>query len=136
MAESAEFDREIDCLPTVLDFVEAFVFKWRLGEDVLFSLNFVTEELFANMVMHNVGGDSIFLSLDKQGAKVLLEIVDRDVEPFEPKNLVAPVDTSLPMAHRSPDGFGLHLVKSIVDEISYGYRNRMMTVKVTKRLNG
>ncbi len=134
MAEKQTFEREIEALAPVFDFLNAFIAREELGDNVEFALNFVVEELFTNMVKYNTGsGDRITVEIEKRGDRLWLKLTDHDVDPFDPSKLDE-VDTKKPLDQRVPGGLGIHLVKSMVDEINYSYENRVMTVTVTKSL--
>ena len=131
---TATFPREVAALAEVFDLVHAFVGEQGLDEKTRFGLDFVVEELFTNFVKYNTGSCSpIRVSLRREGSELVLELIDEDVDPFDPSELAA-VDTTLPAQARRPGGLGIHLVRSIVDEISYSYRDRRMTVRARKRL--
>lgn len=134
MAEERSFGREIACLAEVFDFVGGFLTEHQLGGKVEFALNFVVEELFTNMVKYNTGnGQEIKVRLDKDPAGVHVELIDYDVDPFDPSELPE-VDTTKSAEERVPGGLGIHLVKSLVDQITYSYDHRIMRVKVLKSL--
>jgi anti-sigma regulatory factor (Ser/Thr protein kinase) len=66
---------------------------------------------------------------------VHLELVDFDVEPFDPAS--APeVAVTAGMDERRPGGLGLHIVRTMVDELAYDYdeENRKMRISVTTSL--
>jgi len=44
------------------------------------------------------------------------------------------VETDQPIEERKAGGLGLHLVKSIVDKITYEYKDRRMQVTIMKEL--
>jgi len=96
----------------------------------------VVEELFTNMVRHNEGGgDRIVLSVERRNDRVHLELVDFDVEPFDPETAeVPPVEAGI--EERRPGGLGIYLVKKMVDDLNYEYEieNRRMRITVTKTL--
>jgi len=131
-----QFRREIDALEEVFVLLDAFVEDQAIDAKTSFSLRVVVEELFTNMVRHNVGGgDIIDLSIERVGDRVLLELVDTDVEPFDPETAEVPmVDAGI--ADRRPGGLGIYLVKKMVDELRYDYEpeGRRMRVSVTKTL--
>ena len=60
-------------------------------------------------------------------------MVDFDAEPFDADE-VAPPALSAPIGERRAGGLGLHLVRSLVDELTYEYRDRELRVLVTKKL--
>ena len=135
-AISGEFRREIDALGEVFAFLETFSDGQEVDEKTAFCINLVVEELFTNMVRHNEGGgDEITVSIERRDNRVLLELVDTDVEPFDPETAeVPPVDAGID--ERRPGGLGIYLVRSIVDDLNYDYETegRRMRITVTKTL--
>ena len=138
-AVSGEFRREIDALGEVFAFLETFSDGQEVDEKTAFCINLVVEELFTNMVRHNEGGgDRITVSIERQDDQlhlVLLELVDTDVEPFNPETVEAPpVDAGID--ERRPGGLGIFLVQSMVDDLNYDYEpeGRRMRITVTKTL--
>jgi len=130
------FRREIDALDEIFRFLEDFVDETAIDDRAAFTVKLVVEELFTNMVRHNTGGgDVIDLTIDRTGDEILLELIDSDVEPFDPTGVpAAPVTKEI--GERRPGGLGLHIVKTMVDDLDYRYEpgTRRMRVSVTKRL--
>ena len=135
-AVSGEFRREIEAIGEVFAFLETFVDGQVIDEKTAFCINLVVEELFTNMVRHNEGGgDQITLSVERRNNRVHLELVDFDVEPFDPETAeVPPVNAGI--EERRPGGLGIYLVKKMVDDLNYDYEteSRQMRVTVTKTL--
>ena len=130
------FRREIDALDEVFRFLEDFVDEAVIDDRTAFTINLVVEELFTNMVRHNTGGgDQIAVSLERAGDRLHLEIVDSDVDEFDPAAVPKPAVTA-GIEDRRPGGLGLHLVQTMVDELEFEYapETRQMRVSVTKRL--
>ncbi len=129
-----KFDRGFQALDAIFEFVSTFVSRLKLDGGVAYSINLAVEELFTNMVKYNSGaGDRILIRVFKEPKTVVVELVDFNVDPFDPET-VREVSTDAPIDERTPGGLGLHLVKSIVDKISYEYQDRQMKVTVVKRL--
>lgn len=135
-ATSRGFRRKNGSLEEVFAFLEDFTEVEEVGDREAFCINLVAEELFTNMVKHNEGGgESIAVTIERVEDHVHLELVDFDVSPFDPSS--APkVSVSAGLAEREPGGLGLHIVKTMVDELTYDYddENRSMRISVTKRL--
>ena len=130
------FRREIDALDEIFRFLEDFVAEAAIDERTAFTINLVVEELFTNMVRHNTGGgDVVDLGIERVGEVVRLELIDFDVEPFDPADVPAPL-TAAAIGERRPGGLGIHLVQAMVDDLTYEYTSetRQMRVLVTKRL--
>jgi anti-sigma regulatory factor (Ser/Thr protein kinase) len=126
-----QFQREISALEEVFALLDAFVASQTIGEKTSFTLRVVVEELFTNMIRHNVGGaETIDLAIDRVGNRVLLELVDTDVEPFDPETAEVPrVDADI--AERRPGGLGIYLVKKMVDELRYDYDTEERRMRVS-----
>ncbi len=135
-AVSGDFRREISALDEVFSFLETFAGGHEIDDKTAFCINLVVEELFTNMVRHNEGGgDRISVSLERQDNRVHLELVDSDVEPFDPGTAEVPrVDAGI--EDRRPGGLGIYLVSRMVDDLNYSYEpnGRRMRIRVTKTL--
>ena len=136
VAISGEFRREVDALREIFVFLATFVDGHEIDEKTAFCINLVVEELFTNMVRHNEGGgDRISVSIERRDDRLHLELVDTDVEPFDPATAeVPPIDAGI--EERRPGGLGIYLVRKMVDDLNYDYEteNRRMRITVTKTL--
>ena len=134
MRQEQSFPKEISSLEQVFDFLARFLDRERLEGDLAFSLNFVVEEIFTNMVKYNQSTrNEILVGVERADSSVVVDLTDFDVDPFDPET--APeVDVQAPLERRTPGGLGLHLVKSMVDKLSYEYRDRNLHVAMQKRI--
>jgi serine/threonine-protein kinase RsbW len=99
------------------------------------SLHVALDELLSNALVHGFAG--------REGGEVTVEAVvltDRvrvtltdDGRPFDPFGVAAP-DTSLTTQARRLGGLGIHLVRQMMDEVSYHRRADRNVVVLTKRL--
>jgi anti-sigma regulatory factor (Ser/Thr protein kinase) len=129
-----KFRRDIDALSDIVEFTERFLADQKVGESVGWSINLAIEELFTNMVRHNTGkGTQIELGMRVDDGRLTVQLVDDDVDPFDP-SAVPKVEVDEAIEDRRVGGLGLHLVKSIVDKITYEYENRQMRVTIVKNL--
>ncbi len=133
---SREFPRKIESLDEIFSFLQAFAEEHEFDARTVFCINLVVEELFTNMVRHNLGGsDTVTLGLDHDDEQVFLELIDIDVEPFDESTVDAvPVEAGID--GRRPGGLGVHLVRSMVDDLEYEYQieDRRMKISVRKVL--
>ena len=130
------FRREIDALEEIFRFLEGFVDETALDEGAAFTINLVVEELFTNMVRHNTGGgEFIDLGIERRGDVLHLELVDIDVDQFDPTEAPKPA-IAAGIENRRPGGLGLHIVETMVDTLEFDYEteSRRMRVSVTKLL--
>lgn len=127
-----DIPRKISSLSELFAFLEGTCSEHAVDDKTVFALNLAAEELFTNLVRHNVGGaDVIRVGLEVGPESIEMELVDFNVEKFDP-NSIDDVDVARPAEEREPGGLGIHLVKSIVDRLTYAYNAGQMTVTVVK----
>ncbi len=128
------FYRSLDSLGDIFSFLRGAAETYSLDERTAFSVKMAVEELFTNMIKYGAGGDeAIMVGLDKIDSQLVIRLVDKNSEPFDLENLEA-VDTSAPLEERRPGGLGIHLVKCIMDEVNYEYKNRVTRIRLVKNL--
>ena len=136
MVETLELPREISSLSALFAFLEERCIQQEVDDKTVFALNLAAEELFTNLVRHNVGGkEDIRIELRITPERIELRMIDFDVKKFDPET-VNDVDIHRPAEEREPGGLGIHLVKSIVDQLTYAYEAGDMTVTVIKNRRG
>ena len=101
--------------------IARFCREGGFGAEVEFDLNLALEELFTNAVRH--GGcegmeKAIEIRLSAEGEAVRVEYGDRG-QPFDPDVAPRP-DLEAPLESRAIGGLGLHLVREIMREFTYG----------------
>jgi anti-sigma regulatory factor (Ser/Thr protein kinase) len=130
------FPRQIGALDEIFTFLSGFIDRHRIDDDTSYAIRFAAEELFTNMVKYNRGttnGISLQVGVDEAGQVVRMQLVDTGVDPFDPASLDT-VNVDAPLEDRVPGGLGIHLVRALVDDLSYAYADREMKVTVTKKL--
>lgn len=99
------------------------------------SLQIALDELLTNTIDYGfVGGGQAIVELEAAGDRVILRLTD-DGRPFDPFARAAP-DTSLSLEERRIGGLGIHLVRGLMDEVSYQRRGDRNVVVLTKLLSG
>jgi anti-sigma regulatory factor (Ser/Thr protein kinase) len=127
------FKRDLSSLEPLFEFTADFAGTHRLDEDTVFAMNLAVEEMFTNMVKYGGGDDEVSVALGVHGGDLVIELVHPGAAPFDPLS-ARPVDPSRPLEERTPGGVGLHLVRSVMDDIAYEHRNGDARVKLTKHL--
>lgn len=108
-----------------------FAEQHALPASVRRSVQIALDELLTNTIDYGlVGGGHAIVELEAAGDRVTLRLTD-DGRPFDPFARAAP-DTSLPLEERRIGGLGIHLVRGLMDEVSYQRREGRNVVVLTK----
>ena len=128
--------RDLAALDGLFALLEAFCEQQGLGGASALALKLVTEELFTNLVRHDAGGgEDVVLRLERADDRVVVTLVGEDAAPFDPAE-VPPVDPRTPLAERRAGGLGLHLVRSLVEELRYHHEDRTLTITAVMAVGG
>ncbi len=123
---STTLSLKIQTDPSELDRIFAAVED--LGEkeswppDLVFRVNLALEELGLNIMNHghddDQGSHEIEIDLTSEADTLTIEIRD-DGKPFDPLQDAPEPDLDSPVGVRTPGGLGVHLVRTMMDELSY-----------------
>jgi|ERR1041384_8143434 serine/threonine-protein kinase RsbW len=128
------FPRDFESLPSIFDYIAEFMALNKINNSATYALQFIVEELFTNLVKYSRGGqEEILVMLSKQGDAVRMQLTDFDVDEFDPTTL-PDVNIQEPAQTRKVGGLGVHLVRKMVDTMTYEYSNRVGTITITKNL--
>ncbi len=112
--------------------VEEFAERDNWPPDLVFKLNLVLEELGVNIVNYSGATGDIEISLASDEERVTVEISD-DGRPFNPLIDQETPDISAPLGNRPIGGLGIHLVRSMMDEMWYSREDGKNKLAMTKR---
>ena len=121
-------------LARVADSVEAFARERNWQPALEFPVKLAVEEVLANVIEHAHADDARHearIEIVSNEEAIVVEIVD-DGRPFDPLTEAPAPDLDSPLPDRAAGGLGLHLVRSLMDELRYrreGGRNRLTLVK-------
>ncbi len=126
---------DIAGLANLAERVERFGAEQRLPASVVNALNVALDEAVSNAINHGydagVRGE-IAVRLRRAADSVEVEVED-DGRPFDPLQAPAP-DLTLPLELRPVGGLGIHLIKNLMDEVSYVRHDGRNLLKMAKRL--
>lgn len=108
-----------------------------LPDDVRRSLSVALDELIANALSHGLAGrdgGAVTVEVELDRDRVSITLSD-DGPPFDPFGEAAP-DTNLSVDERPIGGLGIHLVRSLVDELTYRREDGCNVVVLVKQLSG
>ncbi|NIR50166.1 ATP-binding protein [candidate division KSB1 bacterium] len=128
------FKRNLNSLEEIFDFVNEFIADYKLDDTASYTINLAVEELFTNMVKYgqNTKND-IQIELNKENNDLVISLTDYDVEPFDITK-AKDVDVGQHLGERKVGGLGIHLVKKMMDEVNYEYKNRTSKITLIKHL--
>ena len=127
-----------DSVTAVTDFVTEQLEAVNCPDSILFNFSLVVEEICVNIANYAyVGRDengSMTVSFSWQEEGRLAELVFSDSGiPFDPTARPAP-DISLAPEAREIGGLGIHIVKTVMDEVTYKYYGGQNILTVRKHL--
>jgi anti-sigma regulatory factor (Ser/Thr protein kinase) len=124
---------QLMAIPILQTAFEEYVMQWERAKPLVPTLNMALDDLLNNVVQYAFPNDPTEHRIQVDGEVrdewVILTITDDGI-PFNPLT-VAPPDLSLLLHEREIGGLGIHLVRSMFDEVSY-HRNvghNVLTVK-------
>ncbi len=134
-----EFRMSVGAHPGEMEKVNAvfarFAETYALPGAVRRSLNVALDELLANELLHGMtgrGDGSVTVEVALDLERVTVTITD-DGPPFDPFRQASP-DTTLSVDERPIGGLGIHLVRELMDEVSYQRRDGQNVVVLVKHL--
>jgi serine/threonine-protein kinase RsbW len=112
-------------LPALLDALESHLSEAGAPAGVASAVMIAADEVLSNVVDYG-GAASVQVIASVKDGRVAVEVVDDGVA-FDPTAAAAP-DTSLGVEERDIGGLGVHLVRTLMDDVEYrreGDRNRL-----------
>ena len=100
-----------------------------------FKVNLVLEELAVNVMNHghDEGLHDIEITLNSDADTLTIEIAD-DGRPFDPLHDAPSANTAAALADRQIGGLGIHLVRSMMDELHYRREQGRNHLTLTTRI--
>lgn len=128
------FPKVLVALEQIFECLSTFMKRNSVGEEAAYAINLAVEEAFVNMVKHNArSSQDVSLSLDVSDKKLIVVLIDHDVDPFDPTR--APdVDVNRPAHERPVGGLGVYLINELMDEVRYEYNEGTSTLTLVKNL--
>lgn len=129
-----KFLRNLASLDRLFEFVGLFADRHKMGDEAAFDLKLVIEEIFTNLVKHDPeAAAEIPIVLTVTEGKIEVVVTNAGGKGFNPTES-PPIDTDAPLRERKTGGLGLHLVKNLVDDISYEYAGGTGVIRIIKYL--
>jgi anti-sigma regulatory factor (Ser/Thr protein kinase) len=126
---------DLAAMTRLAEAVEGFVAEHRLPAEAANALYVCVDEAVSNVVAHGYPDGArgeIEVRLRRRPDSVVLEIEDDGV-PFDPLQ-APPPDLTRPLDQRPVGGLGIHLVRKLMDDVSYARRDGRNVLKLVKNL--
>ena len=126
---------DIQQIPQLASFVEAIAQEKQLSQSMAMGINLALEEAVSNVIMYAYPKETdglvdVEAILRKDSLEFL--IVDSGI-PFDPT--AAPeVDLNIPAKERPIGGLGIHLVRELMDSVSYERKDNRNYLRMTKKI--
>lgn len=129
-------DATIENIEVVTDFVTAELENVDCPPKVQIQISIAIDELFSNISRYaynpETGPAVVRVEVEKNPPAVVITFMDHGV-PYDPLAKVNP-DISLSAEDREIGGLGIFLVKSIMDDVVYEYKDGRNILKIKKNL--
>ncbi|MYD81480.1 MAG: ATP-binding protein [Gammaproteobacteria bacterium] len=127
-------ENRLDELQRFITTLTEFARVGSLPEEIAFSVQLAIDELFTNIVSYGYDDDEshqIEIKMSIQGRELRIDLID-DAKQFDPLHEAAQPDLDASLEDRRIGGVGIHLVKTMMDDVSYKYedsKNHLTLVK-------
>jgi anti-sigma regulatory factor (Ser/Thr protein kinase) len=134
LQRSITLPNDIATISQLSEFVETVCEEKGLDMALTMNLNLALEEAVVNVMSYaypdSQGDVKVDIMIDDQ--KVVSILTDSGI-PFDPTQK-GDVDTTLPAEERPIGGLGIHLVKQIMDKVSYQYVGNQNILTLEKNI--
>lgn len=101
----------------------------------LYAVNLALDELVTNVILYGFDspeGREVAIKIATAGGELVASVTD-DGRPFNPLEVKAP-DLDAPLERRDLGGLGVHLVRSLMDAVSYSRDENKNVLTIRKRI--
>lgn len=133
MEKTIKLDAEKETLEALTDVLEQDLAQAGCPQEVLFAVLICAEEIFVNIASYaypeSVG---IVIIKERIGQGCVTLVFEDEGIAYDPLEKEDP-DLELSAEERLPGGLGIYMTKTMMDEISYEYRDGCNILAMTKR---
>ena len=124
-------------LPRIQSAIGEFSQEQDWPPDIEFQVDLVLEEFVLNVVHHGSSDGEegeIKIELFSDAESVVIDIIDSG-RPFDPLTDAPEPDTESTIEDRAVGGLGIHLVRTMMDEVTYRREENKNHMRLVKRRN-
>jgi serine/threonine-protein kinase RsbW len=136
MKSKSSFKKKTDELKLIFAFLDSSLKKIALQDNVQSELELVVEEIFMNMVRHNLETENdIEIVVDATSREVKISLKDVETAPFDITQ-TDNVDLEKYINDKKSGGLGIHLIKTLMDDLNFEHKDGISTISITKYISG
>ena len=123
-----------DSLKEISNFIHNIMECANISTDIVFQMDLVVEEAVTNIIKHGYREDngSISINAEIDNEKITFSISDH-AKPFNPLS-IPPPDIDLNLDERQIGGLGVHLIRSMMTEVGYEYKDGVNTLHMVRKI--
>ena len=122
----------LDSIPAVTEFVDRKLEKIILPDKVIKQINIAIDELFSNIARYaykpDVGPATVQVEVEEDPPAVVITFIDNG-HPYDPLSFEDP-DVSLSAEERNIGGLGIFMVRKLMDDVSYEYKDGKNVLRI------
>ncbi len=126
----------IDNIETVTEFVNQQLEEYDCPMKALVQIDIAIDELFSNIAYYaydpKTGPATVQVEVQQEPMAVVITFIDHG-KPYDPLAQKDP-DVNLPLEERKEGGLGVFLVKKVMDEVRYEYKNGRNILRIRKNI--
>ena len=128
-------DASLDSLHDVRDFLTTAGTQLDIDQEVIADLHLAVDEAVTNIIMHGYAGRQgrIRVSMVRNDAEVIVRLSD-DAPLYDPSIQQSPELDSSPLDRPSAGGFGVELIRRMVDELHYRVADQCNQLTLVKKV--
>lgn len=130
-------DATLENIEKAVEFVNIELEKAGCPMKIITQFDIVIDELFGNIANYaynpQIGAATLEIEVDNNTQSVVLTFLDNGI-PYDPLKKDDP-DITLTAEERQIGGLGIFMVKQMVDDITYEYKDGHNIIKVKKKFN-
>ena len=112
-------EASLDDLATIREFIDSACGSYNIDSDIISDIRLAVDEAVTNVIEHGYGGSSgaLEIRVDLQGSDIVIRIHDSasTFNPLEHND----VCLDSPLKKQKPGGYGIFIIKKIMDEVDY-----------------
>ena len=128
---------EVNQVKTVTRFVNEHLEALGCSERIKIQVDVAIDEIFSNIAHYaydpETGPATVMVEVEEVPLSVVITFVDHGV-PYDPLAEARPDVSRLPKEERPIGGLGLFMVRKIMDDISYEYRDGQNILTIRKKI--